>query len=508
MKKHITGILTVCMALFLFMGQGLSDDSVVYNTATIEDNFTDDIILVTLMEKATFSQKSPQSLRRYTSADFSDLGIANVTEITEALISRAEQQARDGDISKTDSFRRILKLELEKPSKQNVLDKIRVLQKREDIRSAEPNFIGKFSSITPNAIYAGSQWAINNMQLTQAWGIAVGSSTVVRVGIADSGIDRTHPDLAGRINEGLSRDHSGGGNPWWTTQVHGTFVAGIVASNDIGVAGANIPRVTPTVELVSQKVGNAAPTAAAATAALIHAEANNIRIINKSFNVNETTAMNDAINAYNGVIIAAAGNDGNTNVGYPARLNNPKIISVGSIDSNNERSPFSCWSATTVDLFAPGGNILSTLPRGNTPTGYRRHADGYAFGDGTSFAAPMVTGVIALMYAAMSPHMIQSPASLRQHLLNSADRIPSLNGLCVTGGKLNAHAAVRAICGGTINFNNQTVTNNTAVTNCGTINAQNTRVTPSGKLELRGTTINIGDGFTVEQGGSLTIEAR
>lgn len=118
----------------------------------------------------------------------------------------------------------------------------------------------------------------------------------------------------------------------------------------------------------------------AVTAAILHANENNIRVINLSLSVNETTAMNDAINAFDGIIVAAAGNSGNTSVGYPARLNNQRVISVGSIDSNNARSSFSCWGA--VQVWAPGGNILSTVPRGNTPNGYRRHADGYAFADG------------------------------------------------------------------------------------------------------------------------------
>jgi len=63
-------------------------------------------------------------------------------------------------------------------------------------------------------------------------------------------------------------------------------------------------------------------------------------------------------------------------------------------------------------------------------------------------------------------------------------------------------------CPTIVNFTGQDVTTNITVTSCGTINSQNTRVTPTGALELRGTIINIGPDFTVEQGGSLTIEAR
>lgn len=157
---------------------GGQDEQTILNTATIEDNFTEDIILVSLTQKATCS------FRRYTTADFPELKLANVTEMTESLSSRAEHQVRNDEqgIFATnnntrridmDSFRRILKLELAEPSKKMILDAIAILEKRDDVRAANPNYIGEFSTITPNAIHAGSQWSINNIQLPNAWNIAM-----------------------------------------------------------------------------------------------------------------------------------------------------------------------------------------------------------------------------------------------------------------------------------------------------------------------------------------------
>jgi thermitase len=399
---------------------GNETDVIITRKATIDDNFTEDALLITLTQDAIFN------FRQYSTLDFPEINLVSVTEITDELYSRVEQQIRNdanGISNKTnsdskidvDSFRRIFKLELLEPGKENVLKAIELLEKRDDIRSAEPNYIGEFSTLSPNDPASIDQWALNYLQLPNAWYLSAGSSTV-RVGIADSGIDRNHPDLVGRINETLSRDHSGGGNPWFTTNVHGTHVAGIVGAtgnNSLGITGVNW-----NVELVSLKVGNQEPTAAAVAAAITFANANEIRVLNLSLSINETQAINDAINAFDGVIVCAAGNSTSETVGYPARVNNPRIISVGSLDSDNSRSSFSNWGK--VEIWAPGGNILSTIPEGATPTDYRRYSDGYAYTDGTSMAAPHVAGVVALMLS-VNPNL--TPQQLQTNIINNANTI-------------------------------------------------------------------------------------
>lgn len=304
----------------------------------IEENFTDDTILVTL-------KNSPSLKDEYTIDDFSNLDLANVINITsEPLV-------------KDDDYKITLSLKLSNPSKETVVEYIRILEEREDVYSAEPNYIGEFSSVLPNDPLISGQWALNSINLPNAWDIVTGSNSV-KVGIVDSGIDRNHPDLINRVNQQLSKDCTGSDNPWADGNYHGTHVAGIVGAqgnNSIGCAGVNW-----NIELVSLKVGNEAPTSEAVAQAITHANANDIKILNLSLSVLETEAMTNAINLYDGIIICAAGNSGTYNVGYPASLNNSKIISVGSIESNNTISEFSCWGK--VDVWAPGGNILSTIP--------------------------------------------------------------------------------------------------------------------------------------------------
>lgn len=440
-------------------------DTILYHKATIDDNFTEDTLLITLTQDAVFD------FRKYTTLDFPELNLLSVTEITDELHRVVEQQIKN-DIDESsnknlterkvdvNSFRRIIKLKLLEPSKENVLKAIELLEKRDDIRSAEPNYIGEFT-LTPNDPARFDQWALNYLQLPSAWSLSTGLSTV-RVGIADSGIDRNHPDLAGRINETLSRDHSGGGSPWFTTNVHGTHVAGIVGAagnNSIGITGVNW-----NVELVSLKVGNQAPTSAAVAEAITFANANGIRVLNLSLSVGETQAINDAINVFNGVIVCAAGNSTSDVVSYPARVNNPRIISVGSLDSDSSRSSFSNWGK--VDIWAPGGNILSTIPEGNTPAGYRRYSNGYAYTDGTSMAAPHVAGVAALILS-VNPNL--TPQQIQTSIVNNANTITIIvpdpgfwpwewnRTKNIVVQRLNAYESVRDV----IMFNTRTLSDNT-----------------------------------------------
>lgn len=460
--KFISTTISACLILALisiagiWCGTGISvyansefDVEKVFNNATLEDDFTDDIILVTLTRDATFKFKE------YTISDFPDIQLANVAEMTELTSDRVKKQIKDISLGKNDYidrdridpniFRRILKLELAEKSKENVLRSINLLEKRNDVLSASPNYIGEYLTNTPNdPLYTqGNQWAIDKIELPQAWNIATGSSNVL-VGIVDSGIDRDHPDLQNRINQQLSGDFSSTNNPWYheAGNAHGTHVAGIVgaqANNSIGITG-----VCWNIRLVSLKVGDSAPTAAAVTAAIIHATNNNIDILNLSLSVNETTAMNNAINTYQGLLVCAAGNNGNNIVGYPARLNHNRIISVGSSTFNDACSSFSSRHATQVDIFAPGGDstvsggIISTWPTNLSSNS----GNGYHSISGTSMAAPYVAGVAALLLS-YNPNL--TTAQLRAAILDNVTPVAALNGICVTGGRLNAYNAIRSV---------------------------------------------------------------
>jgi len=159
-----------------------------------------------------------------------------------------------------------------------------------------------------------------------------------------------------------------------------------------------------------------------------------------------------AIRAYPGLFVASAGNENNnndTNPAYPAsyrentttgaRLAN--IISVGAHDKTGARSVWtssgaSNWGATTVDVFAPGGKGTSQNSDNCITTSIN---SGYTYFNGTSAAAPHVTGVAALILS-KNPHL--AAAELKHIIMQTVEKVSGLNGYCVSGGRLDAYAAV------------------------------------------------------------------
>jgi hypothetical protein len=109
------------------------------------------------------------------------------------------------------------------------------------------------------------------------------------------------------------------------------------------------------------------------------------------------------------------------------------VVSVAATDNRDAKSSFSNFGATTVDLGAPGTNILSTVPNG-----------GFAVFSGTSMATPHVSGAAALVLSKCS----LSTANLKANLMNNVDPVSSLAGRTVTGGRLNVDKAIRACSGG------------------------------------------------------------
>lgn len=132
--------------------------------------------------------------------------------------------------------------------------------------------------------------------------------------------------------------------------------------------------------------------------------------------------------------MAAAGNDSlNTDATpvYPASLNLDNIISVAATDHNDNLASFSNYGRNSVDLGAPGVNILSTLPNGS-----------YGMLSGTSMAAPHVAGVVALVH---DLHLIWTYREVIDRVLSTSDSVSSLQGKTATGGRLNAGSAVQPV---------------------------------------------------------------
>jgi len=351
---------------------------------------------------------------------------------------------------------------------------------RAEIVYMEPNFslgVGDTLMGAPSDPDFSRLWGLHNIGQAggrsdadidgpQAWDLTTGSDNVV-IAIIDTGIDYTHPDLAGNIwtnpgeIPGNGRDDDGNGyvddvhgydfanndgDPR-DDQSHGTHVAGTIggtANNGIGVAGVNWD-----VQLMALKFLDSSGSGSTADAleAIDYATKMkrdygiNIVATNNSWGGGfYSSAMKNAIEAGGdaGILfVAAAGNSSfNSDLlpSYPAGYDSDAIISVAATDHNDQMASFSNYGRSSVDLGAPGAEIYSTVLNGRY--------DSYS---GTSMATPHVAGVVGLL-AAYDPQA--SIAQIKAAILNGADPISSLDGRTVTGARLNAHQALLELGGG------------------------------------------------------------
>jgi len=245
--------------------------------------------------------------------------------------------------------------------------------------------------------YLNQQYALDIMDTVEAWAITEGNSDVV-VAIIDTGIDITHDEFIGRISS-ISYNASTlqvGINEVIDDHGHGTMVAGIIGAikdNSKGIAG-----ITSNVQLMVIKAnanGEDFFQDSAMIEGIYYAVDHGADIINLSLGNTYANPQTEAALIYaesKGVIVvAASGNDGLEEDFYPAAF--PTTISVSAIDSTELIAEYSNFGET-IDVSAPGTDIITTVLN-----------NGYASVSGTSFAAPQVAGVLALMlsyYPSMS----------------------------------------------------------------------------------------------------------
>jgi type VII secretion-associated serine protease mycosin len=245
--------------------------------------------------------------------------------------------------------------------------------------------------------FAVDQWGWSRVKADQAYDTGYHGEGVI-VALLDTGVDTEHPDLAANIIDGWNFVDDN--NNITDLDGHGTMVCGVVAAvanNGIGVAGV-APNVTiMPLKVLSESGGNLFDLSLAITYAADH----EAKVIGMSLGGNSSRipmALESAINyAYQKgcVLVAAAGNDGTNELFYPAAYDN--VIAVSAIDENDTKASFSNYG-DYIDFCAPGVDILTTWTNGT-----------YAYGSGTSFAAPFVTGVVALMlskYPSLNPENV------------------------------------------------------------------------------------------------------
>ena len=309
------------------------------------------------------------------------------------------------------------------------------------VEIAEPDFLYEFFA-TPNDPMFEAQYALEKINATGAWDITTGSMSVV-VGVVDSGIDGTHPDLVdnlwvnpnpnqnGYVNDihGYNFTGRAGGVPT-DTHGHGTHVAGIIGAkgnNGIGTSGVNWD---VSLAWLGIDLGDGYVSASAAIEAINYANNHNITILNNSWGGSGySEILKEAISHYNGLFVAAAGNSRSDNdfwPHYPSSYNLPNVISVASTDASDNLSFFSNYGAASVHIAAPGSEILSLGLNGD-----------YRVAGGTSMASPHVAGVAALLKAA-NPEI--APEAIREILIGSARQADTLTAHAF--GIVDAHSAV------------------------------------------------------------------
>ena len=338
------------------------------------------------------------------------------------------------------------------------------MAKLQSVSFFEPDFVLSAQATPNDPHYGGYAWALNNTAQTggtvdadidapEAWELAKGDGSVV-VGVIDSGVDYSHPDLAGNIwtnpgevaGDGVDNDVNGyvddvhgwdffnrDNNPM-DDNGHGTHVAGTIAAsgnNGTGVTGVNWnAEVVPLKFMGADGSGYLSDAVSAINYAnSLRTKGVNLRVTNNSWGGGGySSALFDAIKRSSDagiMFVAAAGNSALNNdatLSYPGSYNLPNVISVAATDHNDALASFSNYGATQVDLAAPGVNILSTVP------------GGYGYMSGTSMAAPHVAGAAALAWAHSPSATVQG---VRDAILAGSDKVASLSGKVATGARLN-----------------------------------------------------------------------
>jgi subtilisin family serine protease len=377
--------------------------------------------------------------------------------------------------------RALTALELRVPAQQ-VLATVRKLRRDRAVAYAEPNYLMR-EDATPNDPSFSLQWGASNTgqaiptqeaeevlgspangtpgaddSALEAWGLSTGSRSIV-IGEPDSGIEYTHPDLAANV---WSNPGGIGGCPAGTHGYnllagtcnpmddesfyggHGTHVAGImgaVGNNGVGVAGMNWQTTLLPVKWLSSSGWGETSKLIEALQWLVSAKQAgvNVRVVNDSMSFVGTAFSQalseeiDVLGANDILFVSSAGNTGDNNDElakrrYPCGYDRPNEICVTSSDNNDQLPGWANYGPHTVDLAAPGVSIYSTLRGGS-----------YGYLSGGSMAAPQVSGAAALILS-VEPSL--SATELKADILENVDKLPSLAGRVITGGRLDVCKAM------------------------------------------------------------------
>ena len=355
---------------------------------------------------------------------------------------------------------------VELPPGQTVKEAVHQFNKAHGILYAEPDYEVQVSSTVPDDTRFNDLWGMHNTGQTggtadadidapEAWDIGTGSSEII-VAVIDTGVDYTHPDLAANmwVNEaeyngtpGVDDDGNGyvddvygydfrnnDGDPM-DDHYHGTHVSGTIGG--IGNNGEGVAGVSWKVKIMGVKFLSSSGSGWTSDAikcieytTLMGANVSSNSWGGGGYNQGLKDAI-DAAGAAGMLFIAAAGNssdDNDSKPHYPSSYDSDSLIAVMATDHSDNKAGFSSYGSVSVDLGAPGVDILSCKLGG-----------GYHSKSGTSMATPHVAGACALLWS-MNPDM--SNDEVKDILLRTGDQIPALAGKCVSEGRLNLYKAI------------------------------------------------------------------
>lgn len=347
------------------------------------------------------------------------------------------------------------------------------------VLAVAPNYRRELADDPTSEPGFASQWGLHNRGQTlngtqqqtgiadidvdglEALRITQGDPSIV-VAVIDDGVDFSHPDLAANAwtnadeipGNGLDDDENGYADDVYGWDFcnenasvhdagqdsHGTHVAGTIGAS---LNGSGVVGVAPAVKIMAVKFiddSKNCGTDAMAVAAIDYAASFNVPIINASWGgAFYSGPLQDAIDESNALFVAAAGNgvggigrnvDSGTYNFYPAEFPLANILSVAAIDQRGSLARFSNYGANTVDVSAPGTNIVSTIPAepGCSPC--------WGWSAGTSMAAPHVSGIAALAAGAAGDPL--SPTALKALVLGRGTALAATAGKTVTGRLVNA----------------------------------------------------------------------
>lgn len=275
-----------------------------------------------------------------------------------------------------------------------------------------------------------SAWHLAKIEAPAAWDLSRASG--ILIGVCDSGF-ADHPDLSTSMRMDLAYNAVDGSNNVTPVSNHGTLVAGAVAAatnNGLGVAGVAYGAQVIPVRISNRADGSAYVSDAANC--VTYAADHGARVVNISYRMADSPTMDSAAKyaeRKGAVVVIAAGNDG-LSQSWP---NYQSILAVGATESADNVAWYSN-RGSFVDVLAPGTGIYTTWPDGT-----------YNMASGTSFAAPLATGVLSLIFAKKP---VLSPAQARDILASTTDNVGAASGN--GSGRINARRALEAANGGAV----------------------------------------------------------